>query len=146
MKNYFTTKELVPEHIFKARGESARELMDNRIIEMMNKLREWCGVPMTVNGKGRNWSGYRTKECPEWTAYSQHNFGRAIDSVCSIEPKKFHKEILQNLVNYPYIRFIEIDITWLHIDCRDNLGGDRVLLWSPKRGFVPIDKYLKEIL
>ena len=145
MNIYFKTNELVPDFVFKARGESARELMDERIILMMNKLRDWCGKPITVNGKGRNWSGYRTKECPEYSLYSQHNFGRAIDSICEIKPIEFHKKILTNLEEFKFVRFIEIDISWLHIDCRDNVDGDKVKLWSPTRGFLTIEKYLKEI-
>lgn len=145
MKNYFLTKELVPKHVYAERGEKARELMDERIIGMMNLLRDWGGKPMTVNGSGRNWSGYRTKECPEYSLYSQHNFGRAVDSVCSIKPIEFHRQILKNLDKYIHVRFIEIDISWLHIDCRDNLDGDRVKLWSPVRGFVSLDAYIKEI-
>jgi len=68
-----------------------------------------------------------------------------VDSICSIKPVEFHRQILKNLDKYIHIRFIEIDITWLHIDCRDNLGGERIKLWSPVRGFVSLDAYLKEI-
>ena len=142
---YFSVKELVPKEVYRVRGESAIELMDKRIIDMMELLRDWCGKPMIVNDNNRNWSGYRTKECPQYTPYSQHNFGRAIDSICEIKPIEFHKQILMNLNLYKHIRFLEADINWLHIDCRDNRDNDRIKIWSPTRGFLNIDNYLSEI-
>jgi hypothetical protein len=47
--------------------------------------------------------------------------------------------ILGNRKLFPGITFLEVDISWLHIDCRN----DDFTLWSPKRGFVSIENYLK---
>ncbi len=147
MRNYFTTKELVPPEVFKQRGESARQLMDSRIIDSMNQLRDWIGKPMIVNSEklGRVASGLRVPSSPHYSPTSQHSKGKAIDSIChGVAPQVFHKEILENPGKYPHIRFIEIDVGWLHIDCRGN-EGDECRVWSPKRGFVPVVDYLKEI-
>lgn len=131
---YFKTSEFVPDKVYKERGEAALELMDGRIVEAMEKLREWSGRPMTVNSRteGRNWSGLRTPECPQFSPYSQHTFGRAVDSVASTPPELFHKKIIEDgELGGKLITFIEIGIGWLHIDCRDNRDGSRLKLWCP---------------
>lgn len=102
---------------------------------------------------------------------SDHFFGRALDlhpkettaekiRMHIIKEKKFSRIVSKKNpfpVNdrYPFITFLEIDITWLHIAYRNNLviNNDlhkynpmldgRLELWSPVRGFVTLDEYLE---
>ena len=46
--NHFAIHELVPRNIFKDRGEKAWELLDDRLLITLDRLRERYG-PMTVN-------------------------------------------------------------------------------------------------
>ena len=81
---YFDIKELVPEHVYEDRGEKAWELLDNRMLMTLDRLREIYG-PITVNdwswGGENQWRGLRTPESPVGTIYSQHRFGRACDCI-----------------------------------------------------------------
>ena len=142
---FFKVKELVPKAVYTARGEASIELMDARILKALDDLRAKMGVPMTVNDANRQFRGLRTPESRDFSPYSQHTFGRAVDAVSKLNPEAFHREILSNPGLYPGVTFIEIDITWLHIDCRDNADGARIKCWSPSRGFVDPAAYLKEI-
>lgn len=74
--------EVVPRNVFHRHGEKAWELLDQRFLITLDRLRERYGS-MTVNnwywGKEREWSGLRTKDSPYYGDYSQHTFGRAAD-------------------------------------------------------------------
>ena len=143
---YFKVSELVPRVVFKARGEAAIELMDKRVLQALDDLRAVTKYPMTVNDKTHQFRGLRTTDCKEFSPYSQHTFGRAVDAVSVLKPEAYHREILTNLDKYPGVTFIEVDITWLHIDCRDNADGARIKCWSPTRGFLKVDDYLREVI
>lgn len=149
----FIVKEFVPEAIYKNRGESAIELMDNRIVNAVDLLRENLRVlghdnGFTVNnwhlGGDRQYCGLRTPESRDYSPTSQHTFGRAIDVVTKTPLKVIHRHIIENPYIYSGIKFIEIDIGWLHIDCRKNADGSELKLWSPKRGFVSVEQYRAE--
>ena len=151
---YLQLHELVPKSILDKRGAQALECMDFRILHMVDLLRgnlkkEGFDNGFVVNnwksGGGKTQSGLRVPGQQEYSNTSQHSFGRAMDFTTKTPIKAIHKHILQNLDKYPNIRFIEIDITWFHGDCRDNFDDARIKLWSPKRGFVSVEQYLKEL-
>ncbi|MCP4341271.1 MAG: hypothetical protein GY799_20900 [Desulfobulbaceae bacterium] len=127
---YFPLDELFPDGA-KPRWES----FDERILRSADALRETFG-PLWCNGRGLTQCGFRTNG----SETSQHRFGRAIDlhsdTVPYFEMRKF---IINNPSKFPDIKFLEIDINWLHIDCRN---GGELKLWSPKRGFVLKEGYI----
>lgn len=128
---YYTLKELFPSDAIQ-RWVS----FDERILIMADKLRGVFG-PLWVNGHGLTQCGFRTNG----SSTSQHRFGRALDLHSDKHSYfKMRKYILDYPDEFPYITFLEIDINWLHIDCR-NTGS--LKLWSPKRGFVSKEEYLK---
>ena len=150
----FIVKELVPQSIYNKRGEKSIECMDVRIVKALDALRtnlRMIGFDngFTVNnwhlGGNRQFSGLRTEESSHYSPTSQHAFGRAIDYVTKTPLKEIHKHIIDNPLLYPEITFIEIDITWGHIDCRFNADGSKLKLWSPKRGFVSVEQYRAEL-
>ena len=148
--NYFRAYELVDRKTYEERGEASIELIDKGILHDLNLLRAWAGKPMTVNnwylGGKRQCSGFRTQESKYYRPFSQHSFGRAIDAISRHhKPQDFHKEIILNKEKYKNISFIEIDISWLHIDSRINKCGSELVLWSPLRGYVNVDSYKKEL-
>ncbi len=79
---HFAIHELVPPHVYQDRGEAAWQLLDERLLITLDKLRIRYG-PTTVNnyywGSEREWSGLRTVDSPYYRPYSQHTFGRAAD-------------------------------------------------------------------
>lgn len=152
--NHFCVQEFVPSAVYSRFGERAIEQMDRRIVISIEQLRgnliaAGYDNPITINnwvwGGPRQYSGLRTPQSADYSNTSQHSRGRAIDGVSKTPIEVIHKHILENLHLYPHIRFIEIDIGWLHIDCRDNACGKPVVCWSPKRGFVSPETYLKEL-
>ncbi len=60
---HFSIHGLVPPDVFNERQEKAWELLDERLLITLNRLRERYG-PITVNnyywGNDREWSGQRT--------------------------------------------------------------------------------------
>lgn len=116
------------------RGNLKKEGFDNGFV-----VNNW------KSGGGKTQSGLRVPGQQEYSNISQHSFGRAVDFTTKTPIKAIYKHILTNLDKYPNIRFIEIDIGWCHVDCRDNFDDARIKLWSPKRGFVSVERYLKEL-
>ena len=122
---HFKIQELVPPAIFDKRGEKAWELIDDRVLITLDRLRERYG-PITVNnwhsGKDREWSGLRTPDSPYYSATSQHTFGRAADCI-------FHRTdaetVRRNILADPddktfeLIGSIELGTSWLHFDVRN---------------------------
>jgi len=155
MRNYFATWELVPWQVWKMLGENARHLVSGRLIHALNMIRHELGKSMTCNTKGeggRDQSGLRIAGQKHYRPTSRHagnhdnqwdgNRGLAADAVGHWDPREIHAMILKQPTKYHMVKFIEIDINWLHIDVRDRaeLG-----LWSPTRGFVSKAAYIQEL-
>lgn len=136
---HFEVQELVSPDIYEVRGPKAIELIDERVLITLDKLRETFG-PCTVN----DWlfsgdfcqSGLRTIEAPEFTQTSQHTFGRAMD--CKFRDNSAQEvrlRVIENKPLFPYITFIEDDVSWFHFDVRN---CERITLWSPTTGLAKI--------
>ena len=132
--NYFAIHELVPRNVFKDRGEKAWELLDDRLLITLDRLRERYG-PMTVNNwywdKEREWSGLRTKESPFYSPYSQHTFGRAADCLFSkTSAEQVRQEILSMTTDpaFEWIGSVELGVSWLHFDVSN---CDRIKAYHP---------------
>jgi len=120
---HFKIQELVPRHVYEARGDKAWELLDKDALKMIDGLREAFGV-MTVNnwhiGGERNWSGLRTSDSPYYSPYSQHSFGRAFDCIfTSRTAQQVRQAILNNRDDFPLVMGMELDTSWLHVDTRN---------------------------
>ncbi|MDX2346777.1 MAG: hypothetical protein QNK11_07905 [Legionella sp.] len=130
----FAIHELVPPHAFHKRGEKAWELLDERLLITLDRLRGRYGQ-MTVNnyywGKDREWSGLRTSDSPYYSAFSQHSFGRAADCLFS---EKSVEEVRQDILANPQdddfklIGSLELGVSWLHFDVRN---CDRIKTYYP---------------
>jgi len=122
---HFRIQELVPPAIYDARGEKAWELLDERLLITLDKLRDRYG-PVTVNnwhsGRDREWSGLRTKDSPFYSPTSQHSFGRAADCLFShTDAESVRQEILAapDDASFKLIGSIELGVSWLHVDVRN---------------------------
>ncbi len=150
----FITQEFVPRLVYQRRGDAAIECMDNRILNAVDLLRDNLRSlghdnGFTINNwhiKGeRQYSGLRTPESEDYSVTSQHTFGRALDVITKTPLEVIHLHIIDNPYIYSGIKFIEIDIGWLHIDCRQNVDGSELNLWSPKRGLISVEQYRAEL-
>lgn len=121
---YFKIHELVPPNVYEERGERAWYLLDNRMLMVIDRLREKFGL-MTINnyefGGVREWAGLRTSNSPYYSAYSQHSFGRAFDIIFKdTSTDRVRNHILANQEEFPEIGGIELGTSWLHIDGRNH--------------------------
>lgn len=155
MKQHFKTWELVPWRIWQMLGENARNLVSGRLIQAMNQMRVDLDKPMICNTKGDDGRDQCCLRIPGQTHYratSRHagNHGNktdgerclASDTIGQWDAREAHAIILKNKERYHMVKFLEVDITWLHMDVRE---GDELRMWSPKRGFVTEEQYIAEL-
>ena len=177
---HFTPKEcfpsaIAPRHTNQYDTRNWRRFSPE-ILVTADKLRDDYGV-MTCNEGSLNGCGFRLPLKEDSNIFydidglSDHYFGRALDlhpkettseriRIDIVNEKKLSKMVSKEYpipVNdrYPFITFLEIDITWLHIAYRNNyvINNDlhsynpmldcRLELWSPVRGFISLDEYLE---
>jgi len=131
---HFKIHELVPPSVYQSRGDKAWELLDDRLLITLDRLRERYGS-ITVNnwhwGKSRESSGLRVKGSSYYSPYSQHTFGRAADCLfASITAEEVRQDILANPddPDFELIGSIELGVSWLHFDVR-NCG--RIKTYNP---------------
>jgi len=129
---FFAIHELVPPHIFEKYGEKAWKFIDSRLIESIDALKEHFNLgTMTINnyywGGDRRWSGLRTPKSPYYSETSQHSLGNAIDAVFShYSAAEVRNYIIDNPHKFPHIKGMELEVSWLHIDTRNE---DRLVLF-----------------
>jgi hypothetical protein len=143
---YFKVQELVPESVYRDRGERSIQLIDNRIVKFIEGLRDALGRSITVNdwlwGGEFAYRGLRDSNSSVYSKYSQHSFGRAIDfDVKGMTSQEVREWIIDNRdVDFVKpITFIEGSVNWVHVDCRGGTGGD-LWLWDVKTGKTEIFK------
>lgn len=122
---HFKIHELVPKHIYKKYGKRAWKFIDEKLILTIDALKDkFPDGSMTINNykwKGdRHWSGLRTPESSWYSETSMHSFGKAVDAVFSkYTTDEVRNYILNNPSEFPYIKGIELGVSWLHIDVRN---------------------------
>jgi hypothetical protein len=132
--DHFGIKELVSRAVYADRGEKAWSLLDERALKTLDQLREKFG-PVTVNdwswGGANEYRGYREPSCGIGAQYSQHRFGRGFDcSFRNVSADQVRDYILSNPEEFLFITSIEMNVSWLHFDVRNNT--DAILKFYPK--------------
>ncbi|UUV17983.1 LysM peptidoglycan-binding domain-containing protein [Fusobacteria bacterium ZRK30] len=131
-KNYFTIKEFVDRETYRKYGSRSIWFVDKELIDQMNQLRELFGREITINnwatGGQFQWRGFRTSRSPEYTSYSSHSFGRAVDfDVKGLSAAQARKKIIgwynEGILISKSIS-LETEVSWVHLDIR-NGGGLR---------------------
>ncbi len=122
---HFIIEELVDPETYRTRGDKAWELLDERMLITLDKLRERYGS-ITVNswkwGGDRKWSGLRTPASPWYSTYSQHSHGKAADCIIkNYTAEEVRQDILADPDHddFKLINSIELDVGWLHFDVRN---------------------------
>lgn len=127
---YFKIEELVPQDEFESYKDNQKILwweFDRDILYIADRLRDDYG-PLIINdwvwGGNNHYRGFRPPNSDVGAARSQHKFGRAVDLIPKhVHPDKIREDIINH--KHPYmdkIKAIEMDISWLHIDVRNNKG------------------------
>lgn len=137
--NHFRIEELVPQDTFEEFRDDQNSLwwiFDQRVLYVIDRLRDDYGV-MNCNdwlwGGKYNYRGFRPMEYKYGANLSQHRFGRAMDLVPkSVHPDDIRKDILNYEREYMRdIRGLEMDISWLHVDVRNQKG--KILKFYPRK-------------
>ena len=124
---HFDIKELVPEDMYLKYGDKCWLLFDERALMTIDAIREFVGVPAIINNWHNKGSysqrGFRT-DIKTGAPLSQHRFGRAFDitfqTIKGVEGyNALRQEIVKNKAKFPYLRGLEDNINWLHIDTRN---------------------------
>lgn len=130
---YFKLHELVPKHVFEARGEKGWELLDDRMIASIDALKKRFPLgTMTINnwywGGVRQWSGLRTGAYytsirAYELSFSQHKYGRAFDCVFSeYDIEEVRDYVKHHPEEFPYLTGVEEGVSWFHGDTRNYDG------------------------
>ena len=130
--NHFEPYELVSPEVYSIYPDKAKiyELFDENALRILDMLREWAGVSLTVNNwwwKGnakdsRRDSGFRSKNSSVGAVNSAHKLGKAFDIVSpKITTQQLWALIEKNADKLPCKIRIERTvggkpITWLHFD------------------------------
>lgn len=153
--NGFVIKELVDEETYNSLGEAAWNLISIKTLITLDTLKRLTGWTVIVN----TWSfktdkygrfsqrGFRASYSTTGLKTGAHYKGLAFDCDCyrdgvRVAPNEVRNVIFQNIEKFEYIRCIETDINWVHIDCMGWEDSDKrlgithknILLWSPKTG------------
>lgn len=140
--DYFDLEEIVCAHVYKKYGETAWGIFDPRLLLTIDRIREKIGKPIFVN----NWKeegnlsqrGFRCPQCnlvktasDENRLYvSAHMTGQAIDfEVQGLLSSEVREWIIKNKNLWPYPIRLEKDVSWIHLDTRDNFTGEKVTLF-----------------
>lgn len=122
----FELGEFIDPVTWMIRGQKSVELIDSRLIALVQFCRDYFNVRVTIN----NWhsggqykeSGLRAWLSKTGAAYSQHKYGRAADlKFDGLEPEYVRNEIRRNwpVFKAAGLTTIEKDTpTWVHIDVR----------------------------
>lgn len=137
---YFTTQELVDEEVYSLLGDNAIKLIDDRLIETIDAVREILGVPLICNnwhwGGSRDQCGYRSVKCCIGAQNSFHKYGMAADLISvKMSAKEMRDKLEQNKHLLPHPIRIEKwnyngEISWLHVDVSTNTHGQKIYFFK----------------
>ncbi len=136
---YFDLQEMVDRTTYLQWGNDAWLLFNPDLLESVDGIREYFGVPCWVNdwwdGHGQNqYRGYRPQNCPIGAEFSEHKKGNATDmTISGVSAEEARQEIRKNK-DHPLlckIMRMEKGTPWLHIDCGvPPQGKDRIYLFT----------------
>ena len=124
---HFEIHELVPQDVYEKYGEKAWQFFDVSLLETLDQLREHFGS-LTVNTW--KWGGHLSQRGLRSFDYggignrSLHKLGKAIDCSSKVHSSEDMRQyILNNQEQFPHIRGLELDVSWLHFDTRNRDGN-----------------------
>ncbi len=129
---YFKAFELVPPHIYEKFGDKSFWFIDDRLLKLIDALRERFGSATINNykyGGNREASGLRTPGSSHYKNTSQHSFGRAADIIFSKVSAEYVRDEIKGdpsfFLNAAGVDSITLEdgVIWTHIDIRNGSKG-----------------------
>lgn len=145
-QTYFCIEEIVPGDVFKAKENkiiklhNLIEIFHENAIRTLIEIRDLFAYPITINdwewGGPWHYRGYRPASYYSATSYSQHLFGNAFDfDVKGHTANEAREKIIQWKKEgfLKYLTGLELNINWVHIDCRisDQLDENGLFTFNP---------------
>lgn len=136
ISKYFKIQELIPIKLKNSlHDEALWNLLDDDILQSIDTIKEkFPKGSITINSYmwsgNRNHSGLRTKDSKYYNRDSMHSVGKAMDMVFSAySTDEVRDYILANPTEFPLIRRIEADVSWLHIDTKET-GSSEIITFK----------------
>lgn len=134
---HFKAHELVPKSVYEQFKNDAIMFIDAKILRMADLLRCYYQKPILMNnwvdGGQLQYRGLRIPECPQYTQFSPHTRGQALDfNVYGVDDEEVRKHIIDNADKiYTQITRIEANTKgWVHIDCV-NTRANSIVIFNP---------------
>lgn len=139
----FKDSELLNSEVLKRWGPGGKRLLCPLLLISLQQIRNRFGRMVILNEGLQQ----RTLRTPRYfierakgnvsagnqayaDSYSMHKYGKAIDATMLDTPlEKVHEYIFNHPDEFPFIHFIETDVTWLHFDVRNQPD---ITFWSAK--------------
>ena len=132
MNHWKDIRELVDHQTFFTLGQKSWKLIDMRLLETLNQIKEAYGYTMVINtwfmknyktfGDIREFSGYRPNTSTVGKPDGAHYRGMAADILfydakgVFISSDVIRAKIMADIHLFPWIRCLEVGISWVHID------------------------------
>jgi len=120
---HFSLEELVDRDTFGTLGEKAWELLHPKAIIALDGIREFFGLPVTVNnwvfGGTMQYRGYRPAHCGIGAPQSYHRRGMAFDFDVKGLGAETVRERIVEAKDHPLLHLIqrmEAEVSWVHVD------------------------------
>jgi hypothetical protein len=124
MRN-FKLYELIDKETYNEQGARAWNLFNPEALIALDDLRDFFGVPITINnwfnGGSFQWRGFRTleKAIELGAPHSQHAYGNAFDcDISGISAEDARKTIIEHKDGALLKRIMRLEgkVSWLHFD------------------------------
>jgi len=138
VSEHFYLQEFLPEEVFDYFKNDGIWLLDRKIIDLAQLIRERAKRPITIN----NWMddgkfqerGFRSYNSNVGVRFSQHRFGRAID-FSATNLLQIYTDITKNFSEYKKAGLTTVEnigntLKWIHCDTRYT-GLESLLIIKP---------------
>lgn len=142
IKNYFGIKELVCRHVYEQWGERSWQFLDDRLLDTLAVIREKIDKPIMVNNWARGGAysqrGLRCNVCQlvrektdlQKVYLTAHLQGKAVDfNVSGMGAEEVRQWIVKNQILLPYPIRLEKNVSWVHLDVRNDGAQNKVLFF-----------------
>ena len=141
IKEHFTIREFVCDHVYDKLGDTAWRLFDPRLLEVMAYIRWRLNKRIIINSRSRGLTqrGIRCTRCAlvknrvdaGITYLSPHILGAAVDfDVEGMLAEEVRQWIEKNKANLPHSIRIESKVSWVHLDVAV-ISNEKITYFNP---------------
>ena len=124
-----SNRELLPKYVWDSYGDNGMRFLDTRIVACIKYLRNVLAKPININNSQFDSRTLRTQSSQNYSTFSCHSFGRAIDfDVEGMDSLAVQRFITKDIVASTELKKLGLTgiedgtPSWTHITC-SNLDG-----------------------